>query len=100
MPRISPAIFSRVNRSMPSATESTRTSSGTTVSMIEPSIGEVCARPNMRNDLRMTPMSRAAAKNLRMSAGSTFSARSHSSGTSEMSAVTTSEADTSASGCT
>ena len=41
MPSTRPATFGRVNRSIPNATESSSTSSGTTVSMIEPSIGEV-----------------------------------------------------------
>lgn len=100
MPSTRPATFGRVNRSIPNATESNSTSSGTTVSMIEPSIGEVFDSPYMRNTLRSTPISSAAPISLRISARSTRSARSQSSGISDNSAVAISEAEIMAIGCT
>ena len=99
MPSTRPVILSFVNRSIPSSTESTSTSSGTMVSMIEPSIGEVIDNPNMMKTLRSTPISNAAPISLRISARSTFSTFCHSSGTSEKSAVATSDAETNAIGC-
>ena len=60
MPSTSPVILSRVKRSIPSSTESASTSSGTMVSMIEPSIGEVIDKPYMMKTLRNTPISSAA----------------------------------------
>ena len=100
MPSTSPVILSRVKRSIPSSTESASTSSGTMVSMIEPSIGEVIDKPYMMKTLRNTPISSAAPISLRISARSTFSAFCHSSGTSEKSAVATSDAEPIAIGCT
>jgi len=54
----------------------------------------------MMKTLRNTPISSAAPISLRISARSTFSAFCHSSGTSEKSAVATSDAETIAIGCT
>lgn len=70
------------------------------VSMIEPSIGEVIDRPYMMKTLRSTPISSPAPISLRPSARLTFSAFCHSSGTSEKSAVTTSDPATMAIGWT
>ena len=98
MPSTSPVILSRVKRSIPSSTESASTSSGTMVSMIEPSIGEVIDKPYMMKTLRNTPISSAAPISLRISARSTFSAFCHSRGTSDSRAVATSDAETSAIG--
>ena len=78
---------------MPSRTERSSTSSGTIVSMIDPSMGDVFERPYMRKSLRSTPISSAAPTSLRISARSTRSAFCHSSGTSEKSAVTMSDAE-------
>lgn len=68
------------------------------VSMIEPSMGDVSERPYIRNTLRKTPINMAAPKNLRMSARSIRSARSHRSGTSEMRAVAINDASANAKG--
>ena len=100
MPSSSPATLSSVKRSMPSNTESSSTSSGTMVSMIDPSMGEVIESPYMMNTLRSTPISSAAPISLRISARSTRSARSRSSGISDNSAVAISEAEIMAIGCT
>ena len=45
---------------MPSRTERSSTSSGTIVSIIDPSMGDVFERPYMRKSLRSTPISSAA----------------------------------------
>ena len=100
MPSTSPAIFNFVKRSIPSSTESSSTSSGTMVSMIEPSMGEVIERPYMMNTLRRTPISSAAPISFRTSAFSTFSAFCHNSGTSEKSAVAIRDPETIAIGWT
>ena len=100
MPSTSPETLSFVKRSMPSNTESSSTSSGTMVSMIDPSMGEVIESPYIMNTLRSTPISSAAPISLRMSARATRSAFCHSSGTSEKSAVTTSDPATMAIGWT
>ena len=90
MPSARPATLSFVKRSIPNNTETTSTSSGTIVSMIDPSMGDVIESPYMMK----TPIS------LRMSVRATFSDFSQASGMSESSAVAISEPDTMAIGWT
>ena len=73
-PIVRPMIFMRENLSSPNKTDTTKTRIGMMVSIIEPSMGDVRERPNIRNDLRKTPINRAAPTNLRISSCGTFSA--------------------------
>ena len=100
MPSARPATLSFVKRSIPNNTETTSTSSGTIVSMIDPSMGDVIESPYMMKALRSTPMSSAAPISLRMSVRATFSDFSQASGMSDSSAVAISEPDTMAIGWT
>ncbi|GFI54699.1 hypothetical protein IMSAGC022_01321 [Alistipes sp.] len=79
-------------------TDIASTSSGTTVSMIEPSIGDVRDRPYISSSLRAMPMTSAARNMILMSLRSIFSLFCHSNGINEKRAVTISEADTIATG--
>ena len=100
MPSARPATLSFVKRSIPNNTETISTSSGTIVSMIDPSMGDVIESPYMMKALRSTPMSSAAPISLRMSVRATFSDFSQASGMSDSSAVAISEPDTMAIGWT
>jgi hypothetical protein len=83
-----------VKRSTPTITDKTSTRSGVTVPIIEPSMGEVWARPNIIHSLRATPISSAAPNILSLSFGATLSRGSQSIGISEKSAAIRSEAVT------
>ena len=67
MPSARPSTFFVVKLSTPTTTESRSTSRGVTVPIIEPSIGEVSARPNIIQSLRATPISSAAPNILSLS---------------------------------
>ena len=98
IPSSNPATFIFVNRSKPTITDSSRTSSGVVVLIIEPSMGEVFAKPNIIHNFRPIPISIAAPNILMRSAGSTLSDFSHNRGMSESSAAITNEAETIARG--
>jgi hypothetical protein len=66
--------------------------------IMEPSMGEVFAKPNIIHNLRPMPISIAAPKILRRSAGSTLSYFSQISGISDSSAAITNDAETIARG--
>ena len=89
-----PRIFILDNRSIPTITDRKSTMSGVEVLIIEPSMGEVCASPNIIHSFRATPMSIAAPKIFKRSTGATRSGFSQSSGTSDHKAAITSDADT------
>jgi hypothetical protein len=75
-------------------TESTSTNKGVVVPIIEPSMADVLARPNIIHNLRATPISSAAPNILSLSFGTTLSRGSHNIGTSENNAAITIEAVT------
>ena len=79
---------------MPTMAERKSTIRGVEVLIIEPSIGEVFARPNIIHSLRATPINIAAPNIFSRSADSTFSGRSHKSDTNDSNAAITNEADT------
>ena len=89
-----PTIFIFDTRSIPTITERKSTMRGVEVLMIEPSMGDVCASPNIIHSFRATPMSIAAPKIFRRSVGATRSGFSQNIGTSDSNAAMTSDADT------
>jgi hypothetical protein len=98
IPSSKPAIFIFVNRSKPATTDSKSTSNGVMVLMMEPSIGDVLAKPNIIHNFLPIPISIAAPNILRRSFGSTLSYFSHNRGVSESSAAMANDADTIVSG--
>jgi hypothetical protein len=86
--------FAFESRSMPTMNERKSTIRGVEVLMIEPSMGEVFANPNIMHNFRATPINIAAPKILSLSVGSTFSGFSHIRGINENNAAITNEADT------
>ena len=98
IPSSSPPTLIFVKCSIPTATDSSRTSSGVEVPIIEPSMGEVCESPNIIQSLRTNPISMAAPNIFSRSAGSTLSAFSHNSGSNDNMAATANDADTMANG--
>ena len=79
---------------MPTMAERKSTIRGVEVLIIEPSIGEVFARPNIIHNFRATPISIAAPNIFNLSADSTLSGFSHNRGINERVAAITNEADT------
>jgi hypothetical protein len=82
------------NLSTPTIVDRKSTIRGVEVLIIEPSIGEVFAKPNIIHSFRATPISIAAPKIFMRSAVSTLSGFSQSSGTSDHKAAITNDADT------
>ena len=62
--------------------------------MIEPSMGEGFANPNIMHNFRATPINIGAPKILSLSVGSTFSGFSHIRDINENNAAITNDADT------
>ena len=98
IPSARPTTFFVVKWSTPTTTDRRSTSRGVVVPIIEPSMGEVSASPNIIQSLRATPISSAAPNILALSWGATLSSFSHISGTSEKSAAIRSDAVTIAMG--
>ena len=94
IPSNNPMTFVFERCSMPTIAERKSTIRGVEVLIIEPSIGEVFASPNIIHNFRATPINIAAPKILSRSAGSTRSGFSHNSDTNENSAAITNDADT------
>jgi hypothetical protein len=94
IPNNKPIKRQRVKRSAPTNSDSSNTNNGVVVLIIEPSMAEVSASPNIMQSLRPTPISNAAPRSINLSLGSTLSGLSHNSGTSERSAAITNEAVT------
>ena len=98
IPSSSPNSFIFVKRSNPTNTDNKRTMRGVVVLIIEPSMGEVCDRPNIIQSLRDMPIRSAAPKILMRSSAAILSCFSHSIGMSDHTAATTNDADTIAKG--
>ena len=94
IPSSRPNTFIFFSFSTPTITDSTNTIRGVVVLIIEPSMGDVFASPNIIHNLRVTPINIAAPKILSRSAGSIFSGFSHNRGANDHRAATTNDAET------